>query len=151
MKYLVVKCTELSDQYECDADREPICLTDNYEKFDKYGYEIYEITHGNYFKLVKDYDSTSDKGMAVYKWHNIDEVVDEESEPDEIIAIFKGHTRNDYKKSRIKQIKSDYHFEDSINEIYNDIRCSGAHAEIINGEWVVIGEYIAGFRWSKGF
>lgn len=149
MKYLVVKCTELGDQWECDADREPICLTNDFAKFDKYGYEIYEITSGNTFKLVKKYDTSSEEGVAIYKWHNADEF-DEDDEPDEIIAIFKNHTRDMYTKSKIKQIKSEYHFEDSIDDIYNDMRCSGVHAEEINGEWVVIGEYVAGFGWNQG-
>lgn len=150
MKYLVVKCTELNDQHECDADREPICLTDDCEKFNKYGYEIYEITSNNTFKLVKEYDTSSDKGVAVYKWHN-DNGEEDKDEPDEIIAKFKNHTRYDYTKSKIKQIKSDYHFKDSIDDIYLDMKCSGAHGEEINGEWVVIGEYVAGWRWHKGY
>lgn len=42
-KYLIIECDELSDAYECDADRTPICLTDDFEKFNHYGYEIYEV------------------------------------------------------------------------------------------------------------
>lgn len=53
--YLVVKCEELSDQYECDADRTPICITKNYKPYDDYGYEIYEIMSDGKLKLIKDY------------------------------------------------------------------------------------------------
>lgn len=56
MKYLIIKCDELSDQYECDADRTPICMTDNYSKYCGYGYEIYELQKDNTFKLIKDYE-----------------------------------------------------------------------------------------------
>lgn len=147
MKYLIIKCDELSDQYECDADRTPICLTDDFEKFDKYGYEIYEITPGNTFKLIKEYDTSSNQGMAVYKWYD---ETDEKDEPDEIMVMDKNYSREDYTKSRIKKIKSDYHFKDSVDEIYTDIQCSGSHGEKINGEWVVIGEYIEGWYWERG-
>lgn len=148
MKYLVVKCSELDDQWECDANREPVCLTDDFEKFNEYGYEIYEITSENTFELIKRYEESSEEGMAVYKWHDSDKV-EEQDEPDEIIII--NRTRKDYTKSEIKRVKFDYHFKDSIDDIYTDIRCSGSHAEEIKGEWVVIGEYTRGFRWNKGF
>ena len=29
-KYLIVKCKELGDQFECDADREPMFLVDDW-------------------------------------------------------------------------------------------------------------------------
>lgn len=54
--YLIIKCHELNDQYECDADRTPICLTHDYSKFKKYGYEIYEVRENNTFKLIKEYE-----------------------------------------------------------------------------------------------
>ena len=53
--YLVVECNELSDQYECDADRTPICVTKNYKRYDRSGYEIYEIMSDGKLKLIKDY------------------------------------------------------------------------------------------------
>ena len=59
MKYLIIKCTELCDQYECDAYREPICITDNYDDFNKYGYEIYKICSES-LVLIKEY---SDEGI----------------------------------------------------------------------------------------
>lgn len=148
MKYLIVKCSELGDQYECDADRTPVCLTDDYEKYDRYEYEIYEITSENTFKLIKEYGTSSNQGMAVYKWYDEE---DYKGEPDEIMVMDKGYTREDYTKSKIKQIKSDYHFKDSVNDIYTDIKSSGSHGEEINGEWVVIGEYIEGDYWERGY
>lgn len=56
MKYLVIKCVELLDQYECDADRRPICVCDNYHKYNKKGYEIYEIRENGKLVLIHDYE-----------------------------------------------------------------------------------------------
>lgn len=60
-KYLIVKCDELSDQYECDADRIPVCLTDNWAYYNEYGYEVYEVLKNNTFKLIKNYELTGKK------------------------------------------------------------------------------------------
>lgn len=56
MKYLIIKCKELGDQWECDADRTPICITDDFDKFYQFGYEIYEILDNGTFKLIKEYE-----------------------------------------------------------------------------------------------
>lgn len=57
MKYLIVKCKELADQFECDADRTPICITDDISKYHyKYGYEIYKINNNGSLTLIKEYD-----------------------------------------------------------------------------------------------
>lgn len=56
MKYLIIKCVELEDQFECDADRTPICITDNFNKFNKYGYEIYMIHANGTLNLIKHYN-----------------------------------------------------------------------------------------------
>lgn len=60
-KYLIVKCDELSDQYECDADRIPVCLTDNWKYYNEYGYEVYEVLKNNTFKLIKSYEQAGKK------------------------------------------------------------------------------------------
>ena len=58
-KYLVVKCVELDDQWECDADRKPICIIDKneYSTYSKIGFEIYGILPNGNLRLVKEYDS----------------------------------------------------------------------------------------------
>lgn len=56
MKYLVVKCVELWDSEECDADRTPICITDNYTKYNRRGYEIYSIDENGRLKQIRDYN-----------------------------------------------------------------------------------------------
>ena len=71
-KYLVVKCEPLSDQYECDADRTPLFITDDW-KNNAPGckFEVYEISeNGNVGECIKNYDTpTSDeKGMVLGYW-----------------------------------------------------------------------------------
>lgn len=56
MKYLVMKCNELSDQWECDADRTPVCITEDKRKYWKMGFEIYKINKDNTFTLIKKYE-----------------------------------------------------------------------------------------------
>ena len=34
-EYLVVKCEPLNDQYECEYDRTPICVTTDYSKYNQ--------------------------------------------------------------------------------------------------------------------
>lgn len=47
-KYLIVKCVDLNDQYECDANRIPLVLVDDYVEWlrahgkDSEWYEIYQ-------------------------------------------------------------------------------------------------------------
>ena len=59
--YVIVKCEELSDQFECDADRIPLLVLVNIQpeelkKFKKYGYEIYVATIGGTLKKIQRYD-----------------------------------------------------------------------------------------------
>ena len=59
--YVIVKCEELSDQFECDADRIPLLVLVNVQpeelkKFKKYGYEIYVATAGGTLKKIQRYD-----------------------------------------------------------------------------------------------
>lgn len=57
MKYLIIKCKELADQFECDAERIPICITDDMSKYNyRYGYEIYKINNDGSLTLIKEYD-----------------------------------------------------------------------------------------------
>ena len=67
MKYLIIKCDELGDQWECDANRTPICITDDYSKYG-YGYEVYELLTDNTFKLIKNYEDTIEEGFAIYEY-----------------------------------------------------------------------------------
>ena len=59
--YVIVKCEELSDQFECDAYRIPLLVlvnvqSEELEKFKKYGYEIYVATTGGTLKKIQRYN-----------------------------------------------------------------------------------------------
>ena len=59
--YVIVKCEELSDQFECDADRIPLLVLVNVQpeelkKFKKYGYEIYVAATSGMLKKIQSYD-----------------------------------------------------------------------------------------------
>lgn len=71
MKYLIMKCEELRDQYECDAARTPITMTDNWKTWYKdnnpdYYFEVYEYKN-NHFTCIKDYTTSTENGM-VFVW-----------------------------------------------------------------------------------
>lgn len=73
VKYLIIRCTPLNDQYECDADRTPICLVDDWKKWEKetnpnYYFEVYKCENGKDFEIVKEYDKPTNEGMALYYW-----------------------------------------------------------------------------------
>ena len=77
MKYLIIKCDELNDQYECDANRTPITMTDNWMEWYKktspdYYFEVYEFKN-NEFILVKDYETSMEQGMAFVMFDDDDE------------------------------------------------------------------------------
>ena len=74
MKYLIVKCEELHDQYECDVNRTPITMTDSWvewfnENQPDYLFEAWELVDGE-FKCVKEYDLPLEEGMALTWWPN---------------------------------------------------------------------------------
>lgn len=136
-KYLIIKCDELGDQWECDANRTPVCLTDNYDKYNKRGYEVYQIKTNGTFELIRNYEDITNERMCLYYWN--DENTVEEQKPDKIIEIKKGN-RDNVTTSLIKKIKQEYHFTETIKQIERDIRCCGCHSELINNKWVVFGE-----------
>lgn len=54
MKYLIVKFDYLNDQYECDADRVPMYLTDDWVNNapTDYDYEVYEVQPNNFLQRI---------------------------------------------------------------------------------------------------
>lgn len=54
--YLIVKCTPLDDQWETDAAREPILITNESgsDAYDGVGYEIYHIETDGTLTLEKE-------------------------------------------------------------------------------------------------
>ena len=144
-KYLIIKCTELNDQFECDAYRKPICMTDDYSTYG-IGYEVYELTPKNEFHRIKEYDTPLEYGIAIYKWIN----GNESDTPDEIMQKYPEKDRDDFTLKEIKEFCKEYHFEEDPEEILKELSCCGAYGEEINGEWVVIGEYLDN-RFSMGY
>lgn len=147
-KYLVIKCEELSDQYECDANREPLCLTNDISSYGL-GYEIYEIKPDGTFECVKGYEVGIEEGMAIYYWGADEDPEDRNCKPT-VIRKYKGMTRNDVTKTLVKEIKKEFGFTDSVNEILTRIDCGGDYADEINGKWIVFGEYMDN-RYSLGY
>lgn len=57
------------DQYECDVERTPMFLCDNWKNLDvPYQFEVYELLEDKTFKLVKEYDTPLETGMALVYW-----------------------------------------------------------------------------------
>lgn len=134
MKYLIVKCEELGDQYECDANRIPVCITDNPSEYGL-GYEVYEIKEDNTFSLIKAYETSLEQGMALYYW-GIDE--DERKDKPTIIQKWVNFTRSEITEEIVEQIGFE---EEEVNEIIKSIKCQGSYGEDFDDKWLVLGEY----------
>lgn len=70
--YLIMKCKELNDQYECDADRIPMFITDDWEKnIPDYCYEVYEILDDGKINLLIDYENAParEQGIIFGFWY----------------------------------------------------------------------------------
>lgn len=135
-KYLVIKCDELGDQYECDANRTPVCLTNDVEQFG-YGYEIYEIAQNGALKLVKGYEESREEGMAIviYELDGDENIID-------IPKKFKDKTRKDFDTpKKIKEVAQMCGFTEDLEVIANEIKTCGEYGEVVDGAWVVFGDY----------
>jgi hypothetical protein len=64
--YLIVKCTELMDQYECEYDREPLKVVSDYAPYNKYGYEIYEISTSGALNRIRKASTVTEKGIGLF-------------------------------------------------------------------------------------
>ena len=135
-KYLIMKCNELADQYECDADRIPVCLVD-------------EVLEDNTFKLIRNYEQAGEQKISVCFWNSL-RADDIEDAPNLVIDICSGDRKN-ITKAMIEDIKERYHFENDIEDIYLDIKSSGHYGEEINGKWIGFGERIDDAIFPYGF
>lgn len=136
--YLIMKCKELTDQFECDASREPFCLTENPKQYG-FGFEIYEVKSNNTFKLVKGYGVPNETGFAVVDWI---ETNNDEGDTALVKKKYPNLTRETITKSQVGQIKKEFGFTEPTNEIFDEISCCGAHGEVVGGKWRVFGEYL---------
>lgn len=64
--YLIVKCTELTDQFECDYDREPLKVVSDYTPYDKKGYEIYEISTSGGLNCIRRPYQVTESGVGLF-------------------------------------------------------------------------------------
>ncbi len=136
--YLIMKCSELSDQFECDASREPFCLTEEPKQYG-YGFEVYKVKSNNTFELVKEYDVANETGFAIVDWIETD---DDENDTAFVIKKYPNLTRETITKSQVKQIKKEFGFIETVKKIFDDISYSGSHGEVISEKWRVFGEYL---------
>ena len=136
LKYLVVECNELSDQYECDCDRTPVCVTDEkgIEEYQILGYEIYSILSDGRLEKIKDYEEGEDAeetGCAVFLWNR---------ENDKITILKKLDIGlvEDISLKQVKEIKKEFDFKQNAQKIFDECRKYGIYEE---GE-LTIGEYV---------
>lgn len=148
MRYLVIRCEELNDQYECDANRIPVCITEDISKYG-FGYEIWKIEENGELTLHKEYEKPLESGMALYMWNEND--IDEENLPSPtVVERHTNKTRFDFTEDFFRELKTEVNFEDSVEDICFDVWSCGAHGEAIDGQWVVFGEYNDN-RYSLGY
>lgn len=70
--YLIVKCEPLENQYECDATRTPLYITEDWRNnAPECKFEVYEINeNGCIGELIKEWDDPAyvEKGMVLGYW-----------------------------------------------------------------------------------
>lgn len=136
MKYLIIKCEELGDQWECDADRIPICVIDNYSEYNKRGYEIYEINNDGSLKKIRDYDQVTSEYFVFCRYNNDDP----DGTPLQIEYLKKG-SRSNVTRADVKKWCKQFNFQESVETIYNEIKSWGGHGELVDeNDWLVFGE-----------
>lgn len=152
-KYLIIKCVPLMDQYECDYDRTPICMTNDYSKYYEEGYEIYELLEDDTFTCIKQADEYGEEGFCLVTWVELDEDDDPNARTvanDMKVAYatrYKNLTRKDITKKFVKDIAKKAGFSEAPEDIFKDLRNMGEYGEAIynsrleRDEWVVFGEY----------
>ena len=138
MKYLILECRKLGDQWECDADRTPICVTENPSDYG-IGYEVWKILENGNLEKIRDYDEALEEGMALYYWKEGED--EEEDILPTIIEKYPNKDRDSFSKSFFKKLKAKVGFSETIADIESDIHCSGSHGENIGDKWIVFGEY----------
>ena len=134
MKFLIVKCTPLGDQWECDANREPMFICDDWStlKLD-YQFEAYRINDDNTFTLVKDYETPLEYGMALYSWGEGDP---EEVKP-KVAKKWRGYTRNNpVPKKAVKEMS-----HKGVTELDDNLSNCGTITWFYGGRYWVYGEY----------
>lgn len=136
LKYLIVECEELSDQWECDCNRTPICITDEkgVEEYLILGYEIYSILPDGKLEKIKDYwegkEEEEESGCAVFLWGDNDEIT--------ILKKLDIKQVKDISLKQVKELKKEFNLKQSAQEIFDDCRKYGVY---YNENEPTIGEY----------
>lgn len=140
MKYLVVECVTLYNQYECDADRTPICMVDEWKdtKYDAEGYEIYEVQPNGFLERIRRYTEIHEDGFALVFYDGGD---DEFLFPT-VIKKWKDMSFDDAEKELITNLKEYFPFEDYTDEeVLYYFRGSNEWSEQVGDKWYVFGPY----------
>ena len=138
MKYLIVECHKLGDQWECDADRTPICITENPSEYGV-GYEVWKILSDGTLEKIRGYDKALEEGMALYSWKNEEEVI--EGTSPNVMIKYPNKDRDSFADNFFKRLKIRAGFKENVKSIIEDVRYCGSHGEVIGDEWVVFGKY----------
>lgn len=109
-----MKCEELGDQWECDANRSPVTMTDDWKSWydnthPDYWFEVYRYNkqEGD-FTLIKEYEETVEEGMALAYY-------DDDSEKAVTIKKFPNLTRyNEVPSEVASRIKEGTDLDDSL-------------------------------------
>lgn len=153
-KYLIVKCEELEDQYECDADRTPVAMTDDFKEWYKkntpqYSFEVWEYSEENEerdeFKLVKEYTESLESGMAFYYW----EENESGEEPPHILNKWEGRTRKEpipdevlnYGGVKYYDVHRPLNWERAKKEVKEEGSIGFFSSSDASGRYYVYGEY----------
>lgn len=129
--YLIIKCEELNDQYECDYNRIPLCLTEDCSKYGV-GYEVYKINKDNTFSLMKESDTAIETGMCVVIRDDNDNII---GNPE------KFPNKTSFSKNEIKKLKSKYRLTDTVNEIFCELSHNLNYGCAVNDKYVMLGKY----------
>lgn len=70
--YLIMRCDLLNDQYECDANRTPVAITDNWRNWYEnnhpaFDFEVWQYKNGC-FTLKNGYEDYVDEGMSFIEY-----------------------------------------------------------------------------------
>jgi len=149
--YLIMKCEELHDQYECDVNRIPVAITPDWEKWivknePTYNYEVwsYSVVEGT-FSCIKNYNDYFEKGMAFYWWN---EGENPEEDLPHVIAKFPNTNRND-KIPKIVE-KAMIGITEDKNDFDNELDNCGYITWWDDDKYYIYGEY-SDNRYSWGY
>lgn len=143
--YLIVRCDQLNDQYECDADRSPITLTEDWKKwFDdnhpQYLFEVYEFRVSG-FEQVKSYETPMERGMALYYWDKDHQSDEDYTYPTAVIQKWPNATRDDDIPDNVLAFAREY-YDGDAKDMKMDLYCGGSFGwEDDQQNWWVYGTY----------